>query len=101
MPAAVRVERGSVNRIEAFRRLPVALLELRSKLPGPPADGVGREAMENAVALHPEFQLEFAFEYADQNRRALLEAVRGKPLWQARQVRFAGHGQAKFGPQQT
>ena len=65
MPGAIRIERRSIDRVEALRRLQVALLQFGAKPAGPAANGINREAMKHAIALHPQFQFEFSFEYSD------------------------------------
>ena len=46
MQAAVGIERLGVDRVEALRRLAVALLELGTEAARPAADGIGGEALE-------------------------------------------------------
>ncbi len=65
----VRIELRRRDRIEAFRRLAVALLDFRPELARPAADRIGREQRQaSAVVLLPDFELGFLLEQADQDR---------------------------------
>src|SRR5262245_52727414 len=56
-PAAARMKLAPRHRIEALRRLPVALSELGTEHAGPPADRIGREQLEAFALAYPEFEL--------------------------------------------
>ena len=70
VPAARRVQRLGVDRIEALGSLAVALRELRAELARPAADRIDGEALEAVFALHPQLELELALEDADEDGRA-------------------------------
>ena len=93
VPAARRIERLGIDRIEALRRLAVALYQLGAEPAGPAADGIDGEALEAAAPPHPQLELELALEDADEDRRAQCEALRCQPAWEIRQVGSAGQRQ--------
>ena len=74
--AAGRIERLGVDRVEAFRRLAVSLLELGAEPARPAADRIGGEALEAIPALQPQLELELALEDADEDGRAERHALR-------------------------
>ena len=86
MPAALRVQGGAVDGVEAFGRLAVPLGKLGAEAAGVAADRIGRDVVEAAVAAHPELELEFHLEDADQDRCTRLDAVRREALGQTGQV---------------
>src|SRR5262245_44557851 len=90
VPLAVRVERLLVDRIEALRRLAIALCELRAEPPRPAADRIGGKPMVASVAQKPELELELALEDAHEDRRANGHAVRLQSPVEIGKVRRAG-----------
>ena len=75
------------DRVEALRRLTVALLDLGAKVARPAADRIGLEQREAAgVVLLPDFQLGFFLEDADQDRRLDRHVLAGD-----QRPRLAGH----------
>ena len=68
----VRVHEAWSDGVEAFRRLPVALLEFWTEFAGPAANRIGvKEGKAPALVLFPDLKLRFFFEDAHQNRRFL------------------------------
>ena len=94
MHDAVRIELLGVDRIEALRRLAIALLQLRPEPPGPEADRIGGEADEAPVLLHPYLQLMFELEDADIDRHAHFHARGRQPLIDMLEVGRARQGLA-------
>ena len=66
---AMRVHLPAAYGVEAFGRLPVALLDLRAQAAGPGADGIGAEMLEPAVLELPDLELGFFLENPDEDRR--------------------------------
>ena len=58
--------------VEAFWRLPVALLDLGAQAAGPGANGIGAEMLEPAVLELPDLKLGFFLENPDEDRGFLL-----------------------------
>ena len=82
------------DRVEAFRRLLVALAQLRPKRPRPIADGVRGEERVRAVGVAgPDFHLGLGLEHADEDRRVLGDALLGETVVEALEIRCARKGQ--------
>src|SRR5262249_49559100 len=64
------------DRVEAFRRLPIALLDLRPELARPAADRIGLEQLELAVAIFlPDLELRLLLVEPHQNGRLLAHVL--------------------------
>src|SRR5262249_48726670 len=72
----VRIPQAGRDRVEAFRRLPVALLDLRPQLARPAADRIGLEQLELAVAVFlPDLELRLLLVEPHQNGRLLAHVL--------------------------
>ena len=90
VPAAVRIELLCRDRVEALGRLAVAFLELGSKPSRPQAYGVGGEAHEAPVLLHPKLELRLELEQAEHHRIAELHPLRRQSLIEMGEIGRAG-----------
>ena len=88
---------GSRHCVVAFRRLLVAVSELRPYRAGPVADGIGRKQDERVILLLPDLEFGFGFEDADQNGRRQRDALVAQPLLQHGDVRRSGQRQGSGG----
>ncbi len=78
------------DRVEAFRSLFVAFLLLGSERAGPVADRVGGEELVVALLVAgPDLHFGFGLEHADEHRGVLGDALLGKALVEALQIRRA------------
>src|SRR5262245_50898596 len=100
MEAAVGIDRLGVDRVEALRRLAVALQELGTEAARPAANGIGGETLEAIPPLEPQLELELALEDADENGGAEGKALCGKPACKVLKVGGAGERRADGGLRQ-
>ena len=89
----VRIELRRRDRIEAFRRLAIALLDLRAELARPAADRIrGKQPVSSRIVLFPDLEFGLFLEEPDQGRgffRHVLALELGKHL---RRERLEGLG---------
>src|SRR6188474_2925744 len=84
--AAVWIELLGGDRVEALRRLLVALFQLWPEPPRPQADRIGRKAHEAPILLDPKLKLRVELEDAQIDRHAEADAFRREPLVEAGEV---------------
>jgi hypothetical protein len=96
----LRIHLRRRNRIEAFRRLAVALADLGSEIARPAADRISfQESETSGAVLLPDLQFGFLFEQANQDRRLQVHVFRrhvGDQLWRDRLVGLGVIGQRDF-----
>ena len=86
------------DRVEAFGRLLVALLQLRSQRSRPVADRVrGKERIGAVLVAGPDLHLRLRLEDADEDRRVAVDASFSEAIVQAFQIGCPGKGQLAIG----